>query len=152
MAIFARMVSNREPSVDHIIGFVDGLSIPVQCSSDPKEQSAHYNGYSDDTTINNVFAFAPTGKIIYAWINFPGSWHDAQVCRTLIDKVIRCIGPYALCVDQGFRRSEDLMDKFVGPFSKKSRRQLSPILREVLLQREQVYVSLHPHLHVLSPD
>lgn len=29
------------------------------------------------------------------------------------------------------------MDKFVGPFSKKSRRQLSPILRE------QVYVSLH---------
>lgn len=30
MAIFARMVSNREPTVDNIIGFVDGLSIPVQ--------------------------------------------------------------------------------------------------------------------------
>ena len=38
--------------------------------------------------INNVFCFAPTGKIIFACINFPGSWHDSQVSLSLISKVV----------------------------------------------------------------
>eukprot|EP01034_Spumella_vulgaris_P045070 gene45070-56104_t len=54
---------------------------------------------------NNVLAFAPTGKIIYASINYPGSWHDSTVCRKLMRKVVEEIGFYAFCVDQGFKRS-----------------------------------------------
>jgi hypothetical protein len=89
-----------------------------------------------DTMCNNVFAFAPTGKIIYACINFPGSWHDSQVSVSLIDKVITSIGDYAFCVDQGFPRSGELYDKFVGPMSRKIKRNLSPRLRELVMIKQ----------------
>ena len=36
---FAQLVQNREPTVDNIIGFVDGLAIPIQCFSDEDEQA-----------------------------------------------------------------------------------------------------------------
>ena len=61
--------------------------------------------------INNVFCFTPTGKIIFACINFPGSWHDSQVSLSLISKVVENIGDF---IHQGFPRSGDLLNKFVG--------------------------------------
>ena len=70
MAHYASLVEQREPRVNNIIGFVDGVAIPVQCSEDDFERSAYYNGYYHDTTVNNVFAFSPTGKIIFACINY----------------------------------------------------------------------------------
>jgi hypothetical protein len=81
MALLASLVHNREPTVSDVIGFTDGCSIPIQCSSDPIEQAKFYNGYQSDTMVNNVFCFAPTGKIIYACTNFPGSWHDSSLCH-----------------------------------------------------------------------
>jgi len=142
MVHYASLVQAREPLVDNIIGFVDGVSIPVQCSDDASMQNAAYNGYHHDTACNNVFAFAPTGKIIFAAINYPGSWHDSQVCHELIDWVIDNIGYFAFCVDQGFKRSGELYDKFVGPISAKMRRKLAVEVRELLLRKHGIYVSL----------
>ena len=85
----ADLVHRREPNVLDVIGFTDGLSLPIQCASDPISQATNYNGYHHDTMINNVFCFSPTGKIIFACINFPGSWHDSQVSLSLISKVVR---------------------------------------------------------------
>jgi len=118
------------------------VSIPIQCSEDPIEQSKYYNGYHHDTMINNVLLFAPTGKIVYACLNSPGSWHDSQVCASLIAKVLRSIGVYKICVDQGFPRSGELYDKLVGPMSRKTRSGLAPALRPLLLRRHNIYVSL----------
>lgn len=142
MAEYAAMVAVREPAVTNVIGFVDGVSIPVQCSDNEEQQNAAYNGYHHDTMCNNVLAFAPNGKVIYACINYPGSWHDSQVSASLIDVVIRKIGNYSFCVDQGFPRSGELFDKFVGPISTKRRAQLAPALRDLILQRHALYVSL----------
>ena len=75
-------------------------------------------------------------------INFPGSWHDSMVCQALIDITIRKIGIYAFCVDQGFPRKGDLMDRFVGPLSKRARRSLALELRDLLLARHALYISL----------
>ena len=69
---YASMIEHREPSVRNCIGFVDGIAIPVQCSSKITEQNNDYNGYKHDTNVNNVLAFAPTGKVIYAALNYPG--------------------------------------------------------------------------------
>jgi hypothetical protein len=91
---------------------------------------------------NNVLAFAPTGKVIYACLNFPGSYHDSTVAADLIDITIRKIGIYAFCVDSGFPRGNELYDKFVGPISKAQKKQLSPILRTHILRQVEVYVSL----------
>jgi len=70
---YADLVHAREPSISNCIEFVDGVTIPVQCSSEILEQNKFYNGYKHDTTVNNVLAFAPDGKVIHAAINFPGS-------------------------------------------------------------------------------
>jgi len=142
MELFAEMIHNREPTVSDVIGFTDGVSIPIQCSSDPVEQSKYYNGYHCDTMVNNVFCFAPTGKIIHASTNFPGSWHDSAVCANLIATVLDKIGIYKICVDQGFPRSGDLFDIFVGPMSVKARRKIAEVLLELLLAKHNVYVSL----------
>ena len=142
MRNFAEMVQIREPMVNNVIGFVDGLSVPVQCSDDILLQNAAYNGYSHDTSCNNVFAFSPYGKIIYCAYNYPGSWHDSTVAQDLINIVVSQIGTYALCVDQGFPRSGDLHDRFVGPMSKKMKKKLSPELAAYLLPLHERYISL----------
>jgi len=129
-------------AVDDVIGFTDGVSLPIECASDPESQATNYNGYHHDTMINNVFCFASTGKIIFACINFPGSWHDSQVATSLITKVVENIGNYKICVDQGFPRSGDLLNRFVGPISRRARRNLGPENRRVVIRRHNLYVSL----------
>jgi hypothetical protein len=138
----ADLVHRREPNVLDVIGFTDGLSLPIQCASDPISQATNYNGYHHDTMINNVFCFSPTGKIIFACINFPGSWHDSQVSLSLISKVVRNIGDFKICVDQGFPRSGDLLNKFVGPLSRRARSNLPVETRRAALRRHNTYVSL----------
>jgi hypothetical protein len=54
---------------------------PVQASGDPDIQNAYYNGYLCACYVSNVLVFAPNGKIIFAAINQPNSWHDSQVAR-----------------------------------------------------------------------
>ena len=66
--VLADPVNGREPQVDDVIGFTDGVSLPIQCASDPISQAT--NGYHYETMINNAFCFAPTGKIIFACIKF----------------------------------------------------------------------------------
>jgi len=138
----ADLVHRRAPNVVDVIGFTDGLSLPIQCASDPISQATNYNGYHHDTMINNVFCFSPTGKIIFACINFPGSWHDSQVSLSLISKVVRNIGDFKICVDQGFPRSGDLLNKFVGPLSRRARSNLPEETRRAALRRHNTYVSL----------
>lgn len=142
MAEFAALVKSREPEVSNVIGFVDGLACPVQCSDDLEEQAKNYNGYHHDTTCNNVFAFSPKGKVMFACINFPGSWHDTHVASSLIEIVIERIGEYALCVDQGFPRRGAVEGKLVGPLSKKRRRNLPIEERDEALRKHALYISL----------
>lgn len=142
MLAYAEIVRRREPLVDNVIGFVDGVATPVECSDDENEQNAYYNGYYHDTTVNNVFAFAPTGKVIHACINFPGSWHDSSVSYSLIQRVIDEVNGFALCVDQGFPRKGLLYDKFVGPLSKRARAALDPLVRDYIIRKHEIYVSL----------
>ena len=114
----------------------------MQCCDEVIEQNKNYNGYRHDIHLNNVLAFAPTGKIIYAALNYPGSWHDSQVAEGLVEIVIATIGAFCMCVDQGFPRSGELFEKFVGPISKKAKKQLNPLLRDLLMARSGLFTSL----------
>jgi hypothetical protein len=44
MRDFANMVQRREPMVDDIIGFLDGVLFPVQCTDKRIRQNAMYCG------------------------------------------------------------------------------------------------------------
>ena len=65
---YADTIRQREPLVTDVIGFVDGVKVPVQCGSSEEEQAIDYNGYGGDTYCNNVFLFGPDGKIRWGGI------------------------------------------------------------------------------------
>ena len=48
MEDYSQLIQQREPTVTNVIGFIDGLSIPVECSGDVEEQAKFYNGYHHD--------------------------------------------------------------------------------------------------------
>lgn len=139
MVDYAELVRAREPLVNNVIGFVGGVSIPVQCGENADEQNAYYSGYYHDTMINNVFAFSPTGKILHACVNFPGSWHDSSVCWSLCEVVVDRANGHAFCVDKGFPRGGDMNDKFVGPLSRRGKQRLAPQVRDYLITMHEVY-------------
>ncbi len=82
MREYTAMVEVREPIVNDIIGFMDGLLFSTKCMDERVEQNSMYCGYDCDTMVNNVFAYGPGGKVFFAAINFPGSWADGSLIAT----------------------------------------------------------------------
>jgi len=119
MENLARLVKIREPLVDNVIGFIDGLRLPVECSSDEIAQSVDYSGYNHDTMCNNVFVFSSSGKIVLASINCPGSWHDSSTACDLLAFLRDNLNGYKICADKRFPLSKHFEDKLVGPLTTK---------------------------------
>ena len=142
MDLFAGMIHQREHQVRDVIGFMDGLCLNTECTSEPLEQNAMYTGNHSDTMINNVFAYGPDGKVFLCAINFPGSWHDGSICANILPHIKAKIGTYKICVDTGFPRCGEASDILVGPYTKKQVEKLSPLLRPHLLMQSNVYTSL----------
>ena len=142
MREYAAMVQAREPLVDDIIGFMDGVSFPAECTDDRIDQNAMYCGYDCDTMVNNVFAYGPDGKVFFAAINFPGSWADGSLTARFLNQMKRRMLTYKICVDQGFPRSGDAYGTFVGPITKRAARRLHRDVRDYLLLISNVHTSL----------
>ena len=142
MTTWAKMIQQREPIAHDVIGFMDGLSLHSECSPDTFEQNAMYNGYHSDTMVNNVFAYGTNGTVFLCTLNFVGSAHDGSLAANLLPTIRNRIGPFKICVDQGFPRTGDADGILVGPYSKRSAASLAPILREHLLRLSNSYVSL----------
>jgi hypothetical protein len=94
MRDFANMVQLREPMVDDIISFLDGVLFPVQCTDKWIRQNAMYCGYDCDMMVNNVLAYGPDGKVFFAAVSFPGSWADGSLSACFLHYVKRKIGAY----------------------------------------------------------
>ena len=86
------------------------------------KQVTDYNGYHHDTMCNNVFYFS-LGHC------------KTHKCKGLIDMFLEYICRYKICVDQGFPKSEDMFDKFVGPKSESTRKNMAPNMRRTILQQ-----------------
>jgi hypothetical protein len=76
----AELIHRRHLAIDGAFGFIDGLSLPVETSSDPRTQEATYNGWHHSRRINNILVFAPTGE-------FDGS----KVLKNLLAYRIICL-------------------------------------------------------------
>ena len=142
MQQFAEMVQRRAPIVSDVIGFMDGVSIPSECTDERVEQNAFYCGYDCDTMVNNVFAYGPDGKVFFAAINFPGSWADGALTARFFPALKRKIGDYKICVDQGFPRSGDAYGTLVGPVCRRAARRLHRDVRDYLLRISNAHTSL----------
>ncbi len=62
MQMFALMINNQEHLIDDVIGFMDGVLLATECTSEATTHNAFYSGYECDTVINNVIAYRPDGK------------------------------------------------------------------------------------------
>ena len=134
MQTFASMINNREHSFDDVIGFMDGVSLATECTSEATTQNAFYSGYECDTVINNVFAYGPDGKVFIAAINSPGSWADGSLSSLFFDSIRRRIGPYKICVNQGFPQSGDATGILVGPIPERNAHRLHSLVRDNLIR------------------
>jgi hypothetical protein len=142
MREFANMVKAREPLAEDVIGFMDGVSFQMECTSKRVEQNAFYCGYNCDTMVNNVYAFGSDGKVFFAAVNFPGSWADGSLMARFFHQIKRTIGSLKICVDQGVPRGGDASGMFVGPVSKRQARCLHRNVRNYLLRISNVHTLL----------
>ena len=92
MREYAAMIQAREPSVDDVIGFMDGVSFSSECSDEQVEQNAFYCSYDSDTMVNNVIAYGLDGKVFLAAINFPGSRADGTLTARILGSIRSRIG------------------------------------------------------------
>ena len=81
------MIQQCEPIADDVIGFMDGLSLHSECSSDNLEQNAMYTGYHSDTMVNNVFVWGTDGKVFLCALNFVGSAHDGSLVANMLPAI-----------------------------------------------------------------
>ena len=92
--------------------------------------------------MNNVFTYGPDGKVFFAAINFPGSWAEGSLCAWFLHSICRRIGPYKICVDQGFPQSGNAWNILVGPMNERSARRLHPATCDYMRRVSNVYTSL----------
>jgi hypothetical protein len=142
MREYATMVEVREPIVNDIIGFMDGVSFSIECTDECVEQNSMYCGYNCNTMVNNVFAYGTDGKVFFASINFPGSWADGSSTAQFLHKIRRKIGNYKTCVDQGFPRSGAAHGMFVGPITKRVVQRYHCEVLDYLLRISNLHTSL----------
>ncbi len=72
MREYADMVQQREPEVEDIIGFIDGVSFSSEFTDERIEQNTFYCGYDCNITVNNVFAVGPDDKVFLLPLIFRG--------------------------------------------------------------------------------
>ena len=142
MEQFAAIINACEPLIDNVIGFMDGVSLPTECTSEENEQNAMYDGYTCDTIVNNVLAYGPDGKVFLSALNFPGSWTDGKLSAHFIEFIRQKIGRYKICVDQGFPRQGDAYGILVGPISRRTARGLHRDVHNYLLKISNIHTSL----------
>lgn len=124
-----------EPSMRHVFGFVDGLNSPINDPQDPFEQNAYYNGWLSGCFVSAVILYGVDGRILWVSFNAPGSWHDAKIARRLYDLLIhRCPEPFAILADTAFPRNEELRNKILSPLKENELDRLSRDEREVRAQ------------------
>jgi hypothetical protein len=111
---YADSIRAREPLLPNSFGFVDGLNLKVQEPCDFFKQNAYYNGWKSGCFVSNVFVFLPTGKICFAALNKPGSWHDSTTARELYELLIsHTEGNYNILADSAFPSSRELSNKIL---------------------------------------
>jgi hypothetical protein len=87
MEYYVQLIHQHEPAVDDVIGFMDGASLTSECMLEPVLQSSMYSGYHSNTMVNNLFAYAPDGKVIFCTINCPCSWHNGSITANILPHI-----------------------------------------------------------------
>jgi hypothetical protein len=96
----------------------NGLNLPIAVSSDVVLQNAYYNGWTCEHYCSSVFGCAPDGRMVYASLNAPGSWH--AITRDLYANLLRRTphGYYAIADTAFPRRQKNILGRIKTPLKK----------------------------------
>jgi hypothetical protein len=73
MQVYANMISLHEPTVQNIIGFMDGLGLVTKMTSKRLKQNTYCCGYDCDMMVNNVSVSGPDGKVFSVQLTSRGA-------------------------------------------------------------------------------
>ncbi len=95
---------------------MDGLNLAIYDSLYGEEQNAYFNSWLGGCFCPSRFVFAPDGPgtIVYATVNFPGSWHEGQRAEELYRILNRVPSPDASAGESAFNR-KDMAHKIMRP-------------------------------------
>jgi hypothetical protein len=133
MKEYADMIQAREPLVKDVIGFIDSISFPTECTDKRVEQNAYYCCYKCDTMVNNVFVYGP---------DVESCWADGSLTAPFFHKMKRRIRAYKICVDQGFPQCGEECGTFIGLVTKRAAWRLHCYLCDFLLCISNMHTSL----------
>ncbi len=81
ISFMIELVREKYPALDGVWCVLDGLKVPIERPGDYRTQNAYYNGWLHGHYIGCIFVFAPTGLVVAASVNNPGSWHDSFIAE-----------------------------------------------------------------------
>ena len=105
----AKLVRAKDKLIKGRFGFVDGKNYSVQEPTNSELQNAMYNGWLHAVLITNVVCFGVCGCIIWARLNFYGSWNDAAMSMSLRVKLanpVKTLNSHGLLADTAFLSRE----------------------------------------------
>jgi hypothetical protein len=82
-----KLVEAKDELIKGRWGFIDGKNYPVQEPANSEVQNAMYNGWLHATLVTGVACFSAAGVVIWAKLNFYGSWNDGEMSRKFRHKL-----------------------------------------------------------------
>ncbi len=67
--------------------------------------------------VNNVLTYGPDGKVVFHALNYPGSWTDGSLMACFSPQILKRIGNYKICADQGCLGSAAAWNVLLGPLN-----------------------------------
>jgi hypothetical protein len=94
---------------NNIIGFIDGIRLKIQTNCVKVLENLYYSGYCAAHVVCCIFLFLVNGKIAWASLNNPGSFHDATCALALTNLLDNSptVGPHTVvAADAAFNLGE----------------------------------------------
>jgi hypothetical protein len=116
MGQWSAMICVHHPPVEHVIGFVDGIHLPLECHGEELIQNTYYNGWCLSPFTSNIFAFGVDGIIMYCTVNATSLWHDAIIAQDLYHRLLNHTPErYCIVSDTVFPSNDALVTKIKKP-------------------------------------
>ena len=112
------VITIKEPLVKGRWGFIDGKNYRVQEPSNAAIQNGMYNGWLHSVLVTGTACFSADGVIIWAKLNYFGSWNDGEMSRVFREKLsdsTRNVDGHGVLSDSAFPVSREMFGRIITP-------------------------------------
>ena len=111
-------VEAKEPLIKGRWGFIDGKNYGVQEPKNAMIQNGMFNGWLHAVFVTGTVCFSADGLVVWAKLNFFGSWNDSEISREFRDKLAddnRNVPGHGVLSDSAFPVSGDMFGRIMTP-------------------------------------